>query len=335
MRSIQLVIDIGSKFTTICRKDKGFLLKDASLVLIANKRNKIELIERGRAVASYIGRTSPNEQAIYPIREGAIYHERAAVLMYRSFLNQVAGESFFRPKMKAIACVSCGLTYTEKRDIEKVLNQAGVSEVVILESPLAIFAGLKEKTAHCIVDIGASKTEIAVVNKDGIVSGCSLNIGGNTVNQAIMDYLLDERKCRLPVEKVEKIKKQIATLNTTDNIVVNEAVTELGTDVVTSIQIHSYEARNAIEGLFNHINTAIISVLSEIPENVAQEVVTNGIYLCGGTSRISGLVEYMENDINIPVRRSENPEDDVVNGAMYYVKHRQELADLLNVVNLK
>lgn len=335
MKSIQLVMDIGSKFTTICQKGKGFLIKDASLVLIANKRNKIELIERGRAVASYIGQTQPNEQAVYPIKEGAIYHERAAVLMYRSFLNQVAGESFFRPKIKAIACVSCGLTFSEKRDIEKVLMQAGVSEVVILESPLAIYAGINDGTAQCIVDIGASKTEIAVVNKDGIVAGCSLNIGGNSVNQAIMDYLIDEKRCRLPAERVEKLKKQLATLINTENFAVNESVSELGSGVQTSIQIHSYEIRAAIEKLFENINTAIISVLSEIPESVGQEVMQNGIYLCGGTSRINGLCEFISNDIGIPVRRSENPEDEIVYGAMYFVDNKEKLASLLNLSNLK
>ena len=127
MRNIQLLIDIGSKFTTIAQYGKNFTIKDASIVYIENKNGKINLIEYGRNVARYIGQQRPNEQAIYPIKEGAIYHERAAVLMYRAFINKVAGDSLFRPKVKAIACVSCGLTNTEKHDVEKVLNLAGAS----------------------------------------------------------------------------------------------------------------------------------------------------------------------------------------------------------------
>ena len=123
MRSVQLVIDIGSKYTTISQENKGFVLKDASLVFVTSKGNKIELIESGRNVASYIGQTRQNEQVIYPIKEGIVNHERAAVLMYKSFLNKVVNTgSLIRPRIRAIACVSCGLSNVEKHDIEKVLT---------------------------------------------------------------------------------------------------------------------------------------------------------------------------------------------------------------------
>ena len=335
MRSIQLVIDTGSKFTTISQQGKGFVLKDASLVFIENKNNKISLIEVGRGVASYIGQQRPNEQAIYPIKEGTIYHERAAVLMYRAFLNKIAGESLFRPKIKAIACVSCGLTNTEKHDIEKVLTQAGVSEVVILESPLAAYAAVADGSARCIVDIGASKTEVAIVNRQGIVAGCSLNIGGNSFNQAIMDYILDEKRCRLAPERVEKLKKQLATLSDSENFAVNEVVTEIGAGTQTQIQIHSSEIKKALEPYVAKICTTILSILSQTPENLVDEVTANGILLCGGSSRINGLCEYIANDVGLMVARAENPENIIVNGGMYFIEHRDQLANLLNVVNLK
>ncbi len=335
MRSIELVIDIGSKFTTISQLGKGFVLKDASLVFIENKNNKINLIECGRGVASYIGQQRPNEQAIYPIKEGAIYHERAAVLMYRAFLNKIAGESLFRPKIKAIACVSCGLTNTEKHDIEKVLTMAGVSEVVILESPLAIYAGMNDGTAQFIVDIGASKTEISIVNRQGIVAGCSLSIGGNAFNQAILDYLLDEQRCRLAPERVEKVKKQLATLSDTENFAVNETVSEIGAGVQTNIQIHSSEIKKAIEPLVRKICSTMLSILYQAPENLFTEIEANGVLLCGGSSRINGLCEYINNEVGLMVRRAESPENVIVNGGMYYLNHREQLASLLNVVNLK
>ncbi len=335
MRNIQLLIDIGSKFTTIAQYGKNFTIKDASIVYIENKNGKINLIEYGRNVARYIGQQRPNEQAIYPIKEGAIYHERAAVLMYRAFINKVAGDSLFRPKVKAIACVSCGLTNTEKHDVEKVLNLAGASEVVIVESPIAVYAGVGDGSTQCIVDIGASKTEIALVNKDGIVAGCSLNIGSNSFNQAILDYILDEKRCRLASERVEQIKKQLATLLDEDNFVVNEQVTEIGSGTQTQIQIRSPEVKRAIEPYVAKICTAILSILSQTPENLVDEVTTNGIVLCGGTSRMRGLCEYIANDVGLMVRRVENPEDAIIDGGKYFFEHRDQLAKILNVVNLK
>lgn len=336
MRSVQLVIDIGSKYTTISQENKGFVLKDASLVFVTSKGNKIELIESGRNVASYIGQTRQNEQVIYPIKEGIVNHERAAVLMYKSFLNKVVNTgSLIRPRIRAIACVSCGLSNVEKHDIEKVLTAAGVSEVVILESPLAVFAGASDWTPQCIVDIGASKTEIAVVDRSGIVAGCTINIGGNAINQAINDFLLDEKRCRLAPERVEKIKKQLATLSTDENFAVNEVVTAIGSGVQTSMQIHSSEIRRAILPLVSNICTTIISVLSQTPENMVDTVAANGIIICGGSSRINGICEFIANDTGLAVKRLENPENAIVNGGLYYVQHRDQLASLLNVVNLK
>lgn len=335
MRSVQLAIDIGTKFTTITQKEKGFMTKDASLVFISNRHNKIELIEVGRGVSSYIGQTRSNEQVISPIKEGAIYHERAAVLMYRAFLNKIVGESFFRPKIKAIACVSCGLTNSEKKDIEKVLLAAGISEVIILESPLAAYATIDDGTAQCMVDIGASKTEIAIVNRDGIVAGCSVNIGGNTINQAIMDCLLDEQGIKLAVERVEIIKKQLATLGEQENFVVNEIVTRIGSNEQIAVQIHSSTVKKAIQPLIQKINTAIFSMLSQVPQDILDQISTNGIFLYGGTSRIDGICDFMSNDLGLPVTRSENPENIVAQGGLYYIDHKERLANLLNVVNLK
>ena len=50
---------------------------------------------------------------------------------------------------------------------------------------------------------------------------------------------------------------------------------------------------------------------------------------------MNGICEYIANDVGLPVRRSENPENVVVNGGMYYIDHKEQLSSLLNVVNLK
>ena len=255
--------------------------------------------------------------------------------MYRAYLKKIVGESIFRPKVKAIACVSCGLTNSEKKDVEKVLLAAGISEVIILESPLAAYAGINDGTAQCLVDIGASKTEIAIVSRDGIVAGCSVNIGGSTINQAIMDCLLDELGVKLAVERIEIIKKQLATLGDGENFAVNEIVTRIGSNEQTTIQIHSSMIKRAIQPLIKNICTAILSMLSQVPDNIGNEIATNGIFLYGGTSRMNGICEYIANDVGLPVRRSENPENVVVNGGMYYIDHKEQLSSLLNVVNLK
>ena len=336
MSKVQLVIDIGSKFTTISQLGKGFVLKDASLTYISNKNNKIELIDVGRSVASYINSQDPDCKAVYPIREGAIYHERAAILMYRAFLKRVLDKTLIKPRINVIACVSCGLTNTEKHDIEKVLLAAGVNEVIILESPLAMYASLENMdSAKCLIDIGASKTEVSVVNREGIVSGCSLNIGGNTFNMAIMNYVLDTKRRKLTLEKAEKIKKQLLNLSEEESFVVNENLEELGTGHISKTQITSSEIKRAILPYLDKLVDAILTVLNQIPDKITNEVAQNGITLCGGSSRINGLCNFLKDAIGVNVQRVDDPENATSIGGLYYLSHRDELSTILNIVNLK
>ena len=170
MKSIDLVIDIGSKNTTVYEQGKGLRFKEPTVALVTNRGNKMVLVESGRAAAQIAERDRVKEQLLHPVKEGAIFHERAAVLMYRDFIDRVLPRSPIKPKIKAIACVSCGLTSIEKKDIENVLVRAGVGEVTLVDSPIAAAEYLGVNNS-LIIDIGGSKTEIAVVGNTGIITG--------------------------------------------------------------------------------------------------------------------------------------------------------------------
>ncbi|MEG1395134.1 MAG: rod shape-determining protein [Clostridia bacterium] len=335
MQKVELVIDIGSKFVTISQKGKGVVIKEPSLVLLESRRNKMQLVVSGKAVANYAANNSAR-QTIAPIKGGVVVHEYAAMLLFKDLLLRLVPYRFiFRPQIKVIACVSCGITNTEKNQIEKVLTMAGVSEVVILESPIAVCASIGDGSAQFVVDIGESKTEVAVVGKDGIVVGCAVNIGGNVFNQAIVDFVTDTKRCRLPYHLAEKTKKQVGSLYENDLTCTELDLQEIGTNRVFAYKIYAKDIKNAVEPLAQKIVEVIYNMSFQIPPELAEEIYTNGISLCGGSACLPGLAEYIGQVIEMDTHLLDDPTNVVAKGGLFYLDHPERLASVLNVDTLK
>lgn len=334
--SVELVIDVGSKTTTIAQKGKGIVLKEPSLVLLESKRSRMRLVEAGKGVGKYIGHTRAQEQIIAPIRGGVVIHEFAAVLMYRAFLQRIAPTRFlFRPPIKAIACVSCGLTNTEKNQIENVLLAAGASEVLILESPIAVAAGTEDGDSHFLIDIGVSKTEVAIVGRDGIVAGCTVNVGGDAFNNALIDYITDTKRCRMTPAAAEKVKRTVGSMYDNDTACMAVELEEIGTERMYSYKIYAKDFKNAVEPLVAKIVETAYHLSFQIPETMARDICANGIRVSGGGSYIPGLCEYIDKAMSLTTRQADDPLNAVVKGGAYFLDHPERLADALNVEGLR
>lgn len=333
MKMAELVIDIGTKFITISQKGKGIVLKEPCVALVEGRRGKLVLVDCGRGAIG--GKVSENQQIVFPVKGGIILHENAFVLMMRNFINRlVAPRPILRQPVKAIACVSCGLTNTEKEQIEKCLIKAGVREVIILESPIAVAASVDDASTQFVVDMGASKSEVAIVSPSGIISGCSVNIGGDTFNQAIVDYITDTKRCRMPIAYAEKAKKQVGSLYENDLTCINMDLQEIGTNRIFEYKITAKDIKNAIEGQVAKLVEVIYNLSFQIPDNCAQEVYLNGITLSGGCAVFPGLSEYIAMAMEMKVNVSNDPSNDIVKGAMTFLEHREKLSRVLNVGSL-
>ena len=329
--SVDLVIDIGSKFVTIAQRGRGVVLKEPALVLLESRRNKMRLVEAGRGATKYLHQAASNEQVIAPMRGGMIVHEFAAQEMLREFLQRVVPAKVLRPSVRMIACVSCGLTNTEKSQIEKVLIGAGCNEVTIVESPIAVAASVSEGSSQFVLDIGASKTEVAIVGHNGIVAGCSVNIGGDAFNNALIDYVTDTKRCRMTMPIAERVKKSIGSMYENDTTCTNVEMEEIGTDIDYTYKIYAKDFKNAIEPLVAKIIEVAYNLTFQIPDTMAQDILLGGIVVCGGSSYIPGLCDYIGKALALRAKQIDEPLNAAVLGALYYCDHPERLEDVLNV----
>lgn len=331
----ELVIDIGSNNIRIFKKDGGLVVNEPAIAIIKYDKKNIQLVCAGKAAQKRVARLNPDEQVLYPVSEGVINNAKGATLFFDYFLKAVCPRTLFKPIISVIACVSCGLTNLEKRDIETILTNAGAKDVIILESPIAAFSLTKQSVA-CIVDIGAKKTEIAVVSEDGIVTGCSVNIAGDNFNQAIIDYVADKYRTIIQYYTTEKLKISLASFyerDTSNASVSGRAILE---GEPKTIKIYASEIREAILPVINKIIDVINNVLCLVPEKTANDVFyKSGIFLCGGCSLIAGIAEYIAEVFQMQVRVIENPENAVVNGGATFFYEKDKLADILSLEKIK
>ena len=228
-----------------------------------------------------------------------------------------------------------GMSYAEKKDVEKALYKAGVRDVTIIESPLAIAGALGFGKGHFIVDIGSSKTEIAIVGRDGIVSGCSVDIGGDKITKAIADFMVTSMSSTISFSLAERIKKELGSLYENNNMSMRVNVRKVGNQKVESEIIHSKDIRAIIQPHIIDLLEIIYNMSFEIPSNIADDICNEGIVVCGGGSNLTGLGEFISKFMQMKVVKVDDPTTIVSRGGMYFLENNTDFAKLLNLVNYK
>ena len=183
-------IDLGTANTLVHVKGRGIVLREPSVVAI--KSDNGEVLAVGEEAKRMIGRTPGNIIAIRPMKDGVIADFDVTQAMLKYFIRKAMNaKSFVRPRV--VVGVPSGVTEVEKRAVIDAAQQAGAREAYLIEEPMAaaIGAGLpvEEATGSMVVDIGGGTTEIAVISLGGIVTSRSIRIGGDEMDDSIVQYI--------------------------------------------------------------------------------------------------------------------------------------------------
>ena len=211
-----------------------------------------------------------------------------------------------------MVCVPSGITGVEQRAVEEATISAGARSAFIIEEPMAaaIGAGLPvhEPTGNMIVDIGGGTTEVAVVSLGGIVTSQSIRIGGDELDEAIINYIKKEYSLMLGERTSEEMKMAIGSAFPMPE----EQQAEIrGRDLVAglpkTIVVSAEEIRRAIEEPVNQIVDAVKNTLDKTPPELAADIMDKGIVLAGGGSLLKGLDERLKHETGMPIHIAEDP----------------------------
>ena len=316
----EIAIDLGTANSLVYVQGKGIVIREPSVVAIQKDLGQVLAV--GEEAKKMIGRTPGNIVAVRPLKEGFIADFDVTQSMLKYFFGKALNTSSFLSKPKVIVCVPSGTTSVEERAVRQATLQAGAKEVYIMEEPMAaaIGAGLPvgEPTGSMIVDIGGGTTDVAVISLGGIVNSQSIRIGGDKMDDAIVNFVKKQYGLLIGERTAEEIKIAIGTVYLDPNA---ETMTHAvnGRDLVTGLPkqvvIEDHEIHLAFKEIIISIIDAIKSCLEKTPPELAGDIMERGIMLAGGGSLIRGMDRLIAKETGMPVHLAEDALSCIVLGA--------------------
>jgi rod shape-determining protein MreB len=335
--SADMAIDLGTANTLVYVKGKGIVLNEPSVVAISNRRgSKQQVLAVGEEAKLMVGRTPGGIQAIRPLRDGVIADFEVAEEMIKHFIRKVHNRrSFVHPQI--IICVPSGSTAVERRAIQEAAESAGARKVFLIEEPMAAAIGagmpVTEPTGSMVVDIGGGTTEVAVLSLGGIVYACSVRVGGDKMDEAIINYIRRNHNLLIGESTAEKIKKQIGSALVMPNsheITMSLKGRSLINGVPKEIEITQKQIAESLAEVVSAISEGVKTALESTAPELSADIVDRGIVMTGGGSLLMNLDQVLAKATGVPVFIAENPLNCVVVGTGRALEEMETLQNVLS-----
>ncbi len=312
--SADMAIDLGTANTLVYVKGRGVVLNEPSVVAIADLRGRKQVLAVGEEAKQMLGRTPGNIAAIRPLRDGVIADFEVAEEMIKHFIRKVHNRRSFASPM-IIVCVPSGSTAVERRAIQESAESAGARKVLLIEEPMAaaIGAGLPvtEPSGSLVVDIGGGTTEVAVISLGGIVYARSVRVGGDKLDEAVINYIRRHHNLLIGESSAERIKMEIGSAAPPEDGG-EGALTEVkGRDLMHGVPrevvVSQRQVAESLSEPVGQIVEAVKVALENTPPELAADIVDKGIVLTGGGALLHRLDQVLRESTGLPVTVAEQP----------------------------
>ncbi len=311
-----MAIDLGTANTLVFLPNKGITICEPSVVAVQQtSAGQLKVVAVGNEAKNMLGRTPGNIQAIRPVKDGVIANFDVTAEMMKYFIKLVQKEtSFFKLKPRLVIGVPAGITQVEKRAVKEAAEFAGSGEVYLIDESMAaaIGAGLpiSEPNGNMIIDIGGGTTEIAVISMGGVVYSHSSKIGGDTMDENIIQFVKKKYNLLIGEKTAEQIKIDIGcAFNDSETEANTKSVKgrDLLTGIPKIITLTNEEVMEALSDICELIIQATKNALEDTPPELAADIVDRGIVLSGGGSLLRNLDILLRERTKLPIIYAENP----------------------------
>ncbi|MBE6805476.1 MAG: rod shape-determining protein [Clostridia bacterium] len=328
MKTTDIGIDIGSSKTVIF-SDSKIVLEKPSVVTV--DADTMEPIYFGEKAKQTMGRTPDSLLCVRPIQNGIIADYDLTGAMLTNYMHSCFGKRIVRPRV--MASLPTGVTELQHHSIEQVVNESGGRNVTVVENPIAVAIGFgidfTKPKGNLIVDMGAGSTDIATLSLGGIAQCDSSKTAGYTFDELIEKYVRKEYNIEIGPLTAEHIKKQLSTVIKRP---IEVAIVAKGRNLLTgmpqSFEITSTEIYDVIIDTALSICNSVRRVLEKTDPDLVADIMSDGMYLTGGSSLINGMPELFEEYFGTKVHVSSDPTHSVVRGMAVALKHPELLGNV-------
>ncbi len=309
MFSSDIGIDLGTANSLIYVKGKGIVLTEPSVVAIQKGTNHVLAV--GSEAKRMLGRTPGNILAIRPLKDGVIADFEITESMLRYFITKVHNrKALVRPRV--VVAVPSGITEVEKRAVKDSALHAGAREVYLIEEPMAAAIGVglpvQEPAGNMIIDIGGGTTEVAIISLAGIVFSKSVRVGGDEMDDAIIQYLKRTYNLMIGERTAENVKIAIGSAYAlAEELSIEVKGRDLVSGLPKTIVINSEEIRGALLETISTIIEAVRISLERCPPELAADLVDRGLILAGGGALLRGIDRLLAEETGLPVNVADDP----------------------------
>ena len=320
-----VAIDLGTVNTLVYVSGRGIVLEEPSAIAIDRETGGVVAI--GDAADALTGKEPQDIDVVHPLREGVIADLDASVAMLQGFMRKIRMRRGLL-RGSAAVCVPSGATWVERRSlIAAVEAQRPRCRVKLVDEPVAAAAGagigLADGTGAFMVDIGGGTTEAAVLAGGHVVRSRSLRLAGNAMDDAIMHAVKTELGLLIGRNAARSLKM---TLGLGEGAA--EWMEVVGVDAARRTPRVEYVPGRLVAEALDHTVAAIADsaqeMLSDIPPNLAEDVVRGKIRLAGGGALLPGLASKIEAVADIPAFVVDDPLRCVIRGAAEVLEHGYE-----------
>ena len=317
MKANDIAIDLGTANTLVYKKNAGVVINEPSVVAVSSDNKRIIAI--GQQAKVMLGKNPDEVKVIKPMKDGVIADFQVTELMLRDLILRAQKKRLLvRPRV--IVCVPSGITEVEKRAVRDSALHAGAREVYLVSEPVAAAIGadlpIEEAFGNMIMDIGGGTTEIALISLSHIVVHNSIRVGGDKMDNDIINYLRKKNNLHVGLLTAEKIKTTIGSAYPLKEELTMEV---RGRDIVSgfpvTIKISSEEIREALSETVSTIVDSIKRLFERTAPELAADIAERGIYLTGGSALLKGLDEKISKTVDLPVYVVPDALECVVKGA--------------------
>ncbi|MGW5862341.1 rod shape-determining protein [Streptomyces sp. NPDC055239] len=313
LRRCHIAVDMGAARTRVFVKGAGLVVDEPSAAAVNTRTGA--LIAVGRFAEQMTGRTPGYIRVVRPVSGGTVVDIEMAQRMLRHLIGEKLRRTLRRkPRLRAAACTPHDADPLARRAAVETLVGLGARRVELVDTLIAAAVGcglpVERPEATMILVCGAATTQVAVLSMGSIVTAQRIPVGGEVIDEAIVQHLRHHHELMLPSQSVRPLQLALRGNGLTSQ---GPESTEIhGRDVATglarSVHVDTAAVRNAIHTPLTAVLDGIGKVLRDCPPDLVADLADRGIMMVGGSALLPGLDQMLRDATGMPVAIAERPD---------------------------